>query len=68
MYLTTQKTLTSGREFGNLKTTDDTLGKCKLLKLNKEVETWTRLSSIEEMIKVIKNVLLKKLTEFGFHS
>lgn len=48
MYLTTQKTLISGREFGSLKTIDDTLGKCKLLKLNEEVETWTRLSSIEE--------------------
>lgn len=64
MFLTTQKILISVRSFGNLGNIIDFLRKYKLLKFSEEVEILNSSRTIGEIRKEIKNLLLKKLTDF----
>lgn len=64
MFLTTQKILISVRSFGNIGNIIDFLRKYKLLKFSEEVEILNSSRTIGEIRKEIKNLLLKKLTDF----
>ena len=64
MFLTTQKILISVRSFGNLGNIIDFLRKYKLLKFSEEVEILNSSRTIGEIRIEIKNLLVKKLTDF----